>query len=247
MKLIILFLAFIFTAEYVKAEQACKLLSTDGTLEYLSKGEKASIVDTDKNDMVMMIYNYAPLKAEVQYAISRSCPDEVIDCQPLDIKTIKMGIFKARRIIKNWQGACLSIINVSISPEAKLGVALYSLLQTEKLVAGASLMGKNQILNQFQAKSILLPGQRYFVELWAPNTETAFIVATDGQHTTYNVRSQAANIPPEVSSTTKSYHTFTIEKVSKLFILNASLSPTNDSYFKLTDINCGETCNTNNN
>ena len=197
--------------------------------------------------MALMIFNELPYIAEAKYVMSQDCSDvnNEDQCQALTNSEFKMGVNTLERIIGDWHQECLSVTNISLSPDAKLGLSLFSLSpnnQAPNIDDHPEFLGSNIDLNQLESRAMTLSGRYYHLELWAPDIVTDFLVTTDKGSTLYSVRATSNNSSDNHISTNKNYHILLIEHSQFLQIINASITPTQDSYFRLTDINCGSGC-----
>ncbi|CAG9295021.1 hypothetical protein EV690_2383 [Celerinatantimonas diazotrophica] len=235
----------IVTAFPLFAQQNSFCLSADGSAIVLKKSEKACIKQVLTGPFALMLYNALPYAAETKYVISRDCPSTETECSPLSEQEFKMGVNVMERQISEWDQNCLSITNISLSPEAELGVSLFSLAPSDNVQTineESELLASNIKLDQLESQAMTLTGLYYYLELWAPHSQTDFIIVTDQDYKLYSIRALGNSESDKLIETDRNHYTLTLDNTYYLQIINVSLSPSTDSYFRLTDINCGTDC-----
>lgn len=227
------------------AQQNSFCLSADGSAIKLQKSEKACIKQALTGPFALMLYNALPYVAETKYVISRDCASTENKCSPLAEQEFKMGVNVMERQISEWNQNCLSITNISLSPEAELGVSLFSLAPSDNAQTvneESELLATNIKLDQLESQSMTLTGHYYYLELWAPQSKTDFIVVTDQEYVLYSIHTLGNSESDRLIETDRNHYTLTLDNTHYLQIINVSLTPATDSYFRLTDINCGTDC-----
>lgn len=224
------------------AQQNSFCLPADGSAIKLQKSEKACIKQKLTGHYALMLYNARPYVAETKYVISRDCASTENECIPLAEQKFKMGVTVMERQISEWKQTYFSITNISLSPKAELGVSLFSLAPSDNAQTvneEPELLTTNIKLDQLESQSMTLTGRNYYLELCAPQSKTDFIVVTDQEYVLYSIHSLANSKSDRLIETDRNYYTLTLDNTHYLKIINVSLTPTTDSYFRLTDINCG--------
>lgn len=205
-------------------------LSSDGASVLIGQGQQARLRESDKMDMVLLLTNRSGgLSGEiVKYSL--------ISGNYSDINQLGVGDPIPRIIIKNWNGNSLVITNLSTSGTALLDIRLYSGNATPDVALSNDF--KRTALKQYQTAGGQIASNSVYLQVGAPFENGIFIIFLKDVVNTFHVNAKEDYSGSDESKTQSNFYNtpFNNQIGKRLFIINASKTPTVQGYVAYKDL-----------
>lgn len=205
-------------------------LPGDGTSVLIGKGQQARLRESDKMDMVLLLANKSNgLSGEiVKYSL--------VSGSYSDINQLDAGDPRPQIIIENWNGNSLTITNLSTSGTALLDIRLYSGKADPDVALSNDF--KRTDLKQYQTAGCQIASNSAYLQVGAPFENGIFVIFLGNVVNTFHVNAEENSSGSNESKTQSNFYNtpFNNQIGKRLFIINASKTPTVQGYVAYKDL-----------
>lgn len=209
-------------------------LPSDGVSVLIGQGQQARLRESDKMDMVLLLANRSNgLSGEiVKYSL--------VSGSDSDINQLDVGDPRPRIIIKNWNGNSLVITNLSTSGTALLDICLYSGNAPPNVALSNDF--KRTDVKQYQTAGGQIASNSAYLQVGAPFEKGIFIIFLGNLVNTFHVNAKEDDSGPNEYKTQSNVYNipFNNQIGKRLFIINASQTPTVQGYLAYKDLTVQE-------
>jgi len=205
-------------------------LPSNGASVRIGQGQQAWLRESDKMDMVLLLANRSSgLSGEiVKYSL--------VSGSSSYIKQLDVGDPRPQIIIKNWNGDNLVITNLSTSGTALLDIRLYS----GNAVPDVALSNdfKHTDLKQYQTAGGQIASNSAYLQVGAPFENGIFIIFLGDMVNSFQVNAKEDYRDSNEFKTQSNFYNipFNNQTGKRLFIINASKTPTVQGYVAYKDL-----------
>lgn len=205
-------------------------LPSNGVSVLIGQGKQAWLRESDKMDMVLLLANRSSgLSGEiVKYSL--------VSGSSSDINQLDVGDPRPRIIIKNWNGDNLVVTNLSTSGTALLDIRLYSGNAAPDVALSNDF--KRTDLKQYQTAGGQIASNSAYLQVGAPFEKGIFIIFLGNVVNTIHVNAKENDSGSNEFKTQSNVYNipFNNQIEKRLFIINASQTPTVQGYVAYKDL-----------